>query len=136
MSWDMLLAVLISGALGSTLRFWLARKWPAAPGRIPRGILIANLGGSALAGVFLGASMLVLLPRSWMVVLIAGLCGGLTTFSTWAIDSVLALEAGDRKLALRNILITVVGSVLLLAATMLATLWISVALFAALLSTP
>ena len=133
MTWDILLAVLVSGALGSVLRFWLSRKWPAQPGRVPRGILIANLGGSALAGIFMGSSMLVLLPRSWMLVLIAGFCGGLTTFSTWAVDSVLALEAGNRSLGLRNILITAAGSVLLFGATMLLTLWVAIGFFAALL---
>ena len=133
MSWDMLLAVFLAGAAGSLVRFWLARKWPSKPGTIPRGILAANLAGSALAGVFTASTMLVLMPRSWMLVLIAGFCGGLTTFSTWAIDSVLALESGARGVAVRNILYTVIGSVLLFSATMLITLWVAIALFAELL---
>lgn len=133
MSLDMVLAVFIAGGLGSGLRYWLAGKWPAKLGVVPRGMLIANLGGSALAGVLVASSMLVLVPRSWLQVLIAGFCGGLTTFSAWAIDTVRAVEAHDRKLAVRNLLWTIAGSVLLFAATMLLTLWIAIGIFAVLL---
>ncbi|HLP22656.1 MAG TPA: CrcB family protein [Microbacteriaceae bacterium] len=130
MSLGIILAVFVAGALGSGMRYWLAGKWPAKLGQVPRGLLIANLSGSALAGVFFAMSILVLIPRSWLQVLIAGFCGGLTTLSAWAIDVVRAAETNDRRLAVRNLLWTVLGSVLLFAATMLLTLWVAVGIFA------
>ncbi|MGV1034024.1 MAG: FluC/FEX family fluoride channel [Microbacteriaceae bacterium] len=133
MTLSMVFVVLVAGALGSVLRFWLSKRWPAKPGQVPRGILVANLVGSGLAGIFAGIAMLTLLPESWMTALIAGFCGGLTTFSTWAIDTVLSLEEGNRAVAIKNVAYTIVGSVMLFAATMVGTLWALIALFSAML---
>ena len=133
MTISMVLVVLVAGALGSVLRFWLSKRWPAKPGQVPRGILVANLVGSALAGIFAGIGLLTLLPDSWMTAVIAGFCGGLTTFSTWAIDTVLSLEEGNRTVAFKNIGYTIAGSVLLFAITMIGTLWALIALFSAML---
>lgn len=71
------LGVALAGGVASVFRLGLAR-WN---GYLPWGILYANTAASFIAGVEMVASD----PNP---VLIAGICGGLSTFSTFAAHSV------------------------------------------------
>ncbi|SEB72083.1 camphor resistance protein CrcB [Nocardioides exalbidus] len=74
------LLVAIGAAVGAPLRFVLSRL----DARFPTGMLLVNVLGSALFGVF-GA--LALGDRAWAL-LGTGFCGGFTSFSTFAVQSV------------------------------------------------
>lgn len=77
------LGVALLGAFGAVLRHLLGH-WAARRGGWPRGTEVVNVVGSLLAGVVVGAG----LDRWLLAVLVAGFCGGLTTFSTWAVEVV------------------------------------------------
>lgn len=77
------LGVALLGALGAVLRH-LVGHWAARRGGWPRGTALVNVSGSLLAGLLVGAG----LDQPLLAVLVAGLCGGLTTFSTWAVEVV------------------------------------------------
>jgi fluoride ion exporter CrcB/FEX len=67
------------GSLGAVIRYLVQTLWLGNDRRYGA-IIVVNLVGSALAGV------LTALPGSPLTVaLVAGLCGGLTTFSTVAL---------------------------------------------------
>ena len=113
MSIWLLVIVLLAGAVGSVLRFGLSRRWPAVQGKVPRGILWANLIGSAIGGVIAGISGVGLLGGGVGHALFAGFCGGLTTFSTWAVDTVLAARERQMRVAVINVTVTILASILL-----------------------
>lgn len=72
-------AALLAGAVGAVLRALLVRL-----GR--RGTLAVNLAGSLLLGLVAGATRAERLSAGWLLVVGGGLCGGLSTFSTYAVE--------------------------------------------------
>lgn len=78
-------AVAVGGAAGAPARFlldrWVTRRasGTAGLGRFPWGLLVVNTLGSAIAGVVLATT-----TGDLRYLLLAGLCGGFTTFSGFA----------------------------------------------------
>lgn len=107
--WATFALVAAGGATGALTRFGLARTIPAFRG-LPVSILAANVIGSLLLGV-----LLVVASGSAFLLLAVGFCGGLTTVSTWAIDTVVLGRDGLTRVALANVVVTVVASVAALA---------------------
>jgi CrcB protein len=71
------LLVALGAGAGAALRFLVSRAQPG-----PRGTLAVNVVGCLLLGAVAGA------PDRASALLGAGLCGGLTTFSTYAVETV------------------------------------------------
>lgn len=97
--------VLLSGAAGALLRFGISRSLPVgARGlAVPRAVLIVNVVGSFLAGVGLALMQTETIPEAAGLVIITGLCGGLTTFSTFAVESVELVLQGKVRVAARSV---------------------------------
>ncbi len=93
---------LAAGALGAMLRYGVARSFRAHPARLPWAVLLVNLVGSFVAGVVIALSYDD--PGGALrLILVGGFAGGLTTFSTFSVETVqLAIEGRWR---------TVIGSV-------------------------
>ena len=104
------IVVLLSGAAGALLRFSLSRALPVAtrPQNVPRAVLILNVVGSFLAGVALALTQTEAIPAVAGVVIITGLCGGLTTFSTFAVESVELIMQGKTRIAARSLALNLV----------------------------
>ena len=82
--------VALAGAGGALVRYAVTSLIPhRSPGSFPWGVLSVNVIGSLIAGVTLGLVSSGLLTLDFAVVIWAGLCGGLTTLSTFAVDTVL-----------------------------------------------
>lgn len=92
-----LLLVGIGGGAGTILRY-LCQKWfnESYQSTFPLGTFLVNISGCFLIGVFfaLGEKANVLSP-SVRLLLITGLCGGYTTFSTFAFENFASLRIGD-----------------------------------------
>lgn len=87
--------VALGGALGAVCRYLVSRLTDAS---FPLGTLTVNLLGSFLIGIFVG-----FVNRGWLspemkLLLVTGLCGGFTTFSTFANEALAMLKAGDAVL--------------------------------------
>jgi CrcB protein len=102
--------VLFSGAVGALLRFGLSRALPLAvrPHAVPRAVLIVNVVGSFLAGVGLALTQTETIPAVAGLVIVTGLCGGLTTFSTFAVESMELVMQGKVRVAARSVALNVV----------------------------
>ena len=93
-----LLAVAVGGALGAVLR-QLTSVSLAGRGRVPLGVLVVNTVGSFVAGVALGAPI----DPTVQLIIVSGLCGGLTTFSTFAVETIQLVMAGKHRAALMSV---------------------------------
>lgn len=101
-------AVLVAGAAGAVLRYALSRAFPVRPGHLPGGILIVNVVGSGLAGALIGLAERAALDGDLRLVLVTGFCGGLTTFSTWSVETIELLDGGRWRAAILNVVVTLV----------------------------
>lgn len=99
-------AVLGAGAVGAVLRYALSRAFPVRPGHLPGGILIVNVMGSALAGALIGLAERAALDADLRLVLVTGFCGGLTTFSTWSVETIELFDGGRWRAAILNVVVT------------------------------
>jgi len=93
-----LLAVTVGGALGAVLR-QLTSVSLAGRGRIPWGVLVVNVVGSFLAGLALGLP----LDPTVQLIIVSGVCGGLTTFSTFAVETIQLVSEGKHRATLASV---------------------------------
>ncbi len=103
------LAIAAGGAVGAVLRFWVSIGVHAAIGRgFPYGTLSVNILGSfgigALSVLFL--ERLAVGPEIRSLVLI-GLLGSFTTFSTFSLETINLLQGGRFSAAAANVLLNV-----------------------------
>jgi len=99
-------AVLVAGAGGAVLRFALSRAFPVRPGHLPGGILVVNVVGSGVAGALIGLAERAVLDGDLRLVLVTGFCGGLTTFSTWSVETIELFDGGRWRAAILNVVVT------------------------------
>ncbi|MFV8782683.1 fluoride efflux transporter CrcB [Microbulbifer sp. SA54] len=100
------LAIAFGGAVGALLRHLISLwSYPVFEGRIPLGTFIVNLIGSFLIGI---TYVLIvergLLGPEWRLMIMTGLFGALTTFSTFSLETVLLWHNGQPLTALAYIL--------------------------------
>ncbi len=105
-------AIAVGGALGTVLRFlvthWVHQSPLANPSRLfgkafPWGTLVVNLSGCLLVGLVTGLfHRRLAFNADLRALLLVGLFGGYTTFSTFALDTVELLRGGDMFPALIN----------------------------------
>jgi len=103
------LAIAVGGGLGALLRYWVSTGAHALLGRgFPYGTLTVNVLGSLMMG-FLYVWLLDRVITGPMVraFLLIGLLGGFTTFSTFSIESLNLIEAGQILKAFANVLLSV-----------------------------
>jgi CrcB protein len=117
MNLQSLLAIATGASCGAWLRWWLGLRLNALHPALPMGTLAANLIGGYIIGVAAGAvaGNLGLSPQLRLF-LMTGFCGGLTTFSTFSIETVTLFTRGQLAWGVGEIAIHIGGS---LAATTL-----------------
>ena len=109
-----LMAVMIGGSAGCVLRWLFAMRFNALFPNLPPGTLLVNLMG----GLIIGAAMawFVRHPEidpAWKLLIVTGLCGGLTTFSSFTAELMVLLQSGKYLWAMASALVHVIGSLLM-----------------------
>jgi fluoride exporter len=98
-----LILAIIAGGIGAGLRYSATVFAPAKKDGFPVAIFVVNAVGSLLVGLFAALLANALVSPEVVFVLVAGFCGGLTTMSTFAVDSIERLRAGHWMVAGLNI---------------------------------
>jgi CrcB protein len=98
--------VALGAAVGAPLRYLVDR---AVQGRhdslFPWGTFTVNVIGSLILGVLIGGANAV--PGAVMDLLGTGLCGALTTYSTFGYETIRLIEDGARFSAVTNVVASV-----------------------------
>jgi CrcB protein len=100
-----LLLVMIGGAVGAVTRYATDRLLPAW--KIPLATLVVNVAGSFLLGLLAGAGSTV--PGTVGALIGTGFCGALTTWSTFAFQTVDLARLGARRWAVLNVVVTLLA---------------------------
>ncbi|WP_331452958.1 fluoride efflux transporter FluC [Streptomyces sp. SS162] len=109
MTW---LLVLAGGALGAPLRYLTDRAVQSRHDTVfPWGTLAVNMLGSLVLGVLAGAAV----ASPAYALLGTGLCGALSTYSTFSYETLRLSRAGATGYAAANVAASVVASVAALA---------------------
>lgn len=103
MSWLVWVGVALLGGCGALARFGLTllitdRLHP----HFPEGTLIVNVSGAFLLGLLAGAAV----EGDARLLIGAGAIGSYTTFSTWMVETQRIEEAGKRRIAVANIVLS------------------------------
>lgn len=100
------LAISLGAILGANLRYMLSRHAARMLGPVfPYGTLIINVSGSFILGFFLiWTAERVLVDPRWRLLVAVGFCGGFTTFSSYAFETVAYFEQGQWLLMTTNVL--------------------------------
>jgi CrcB protein len=104
------LAIAGGGAVGAVLRYWISSGVYTLTGRgFPYGTLVVNVLGSLVMG-FLYIWLLERMPSgvAMRAFLLIGLLGAFTTFSTFSVETLNLMEAGQIARAVLNALLSVV----------------------------
>ena len=108
-----LLLVIIGGAVGAPLRYltdlFVQSKHDTA---FPWGTLTVNVVGSAVLGGVLAAASVGHLSPDLVALLGTGLCGALTTFSTFGFETVRLMQEGAAVAAGLNVTVSLAAGFL------------------------
>ena len=112
----------IGSFLGGALRYVISMTMKNLCGAgFPWGTLLVNLTGCLFMGVVLGLfGKMGTQQSSWCLMLTAGFCGGFTTFSAFANDSLQMLQSGNTL----NLIIYISASVIVGIAMVALGYWI------------
>lgn len=116
------LFIMAGGAAGALARGGLAEAFPAAAGEWPWGTFIANqLGALLLAWLSTELAETVVPTRFWRPLLGTGLCGSLTTFSAFQVETIQIVRHGHPDMAVAYALLSItVGMAFAVAGTLYA----------------
>jgi CrcB protein len=100
--------IALAGLVGTLIRYWLSGLVARQYGEtFPWGTLVVNLIGSFLAGaIYYLADERFLISPTLRTIILIGLLGGLTTFSSYGLQTFTLLRDGEIGLATLNIAVS------------------------------
>ncbi|MFD0313199.1 fluoride efflux transporter CrcB [Streptomyces flavalbus] len=108
MNWFLVVA---GGMVGAPLRYLTDRAVQSRHDSVfPWGTLTVNVVGSLLLGLLTGAAVAGAADSHLLLFLGTGLCGALTTYSTFSYETLRLAESGARLYAAANALVSVAAA--------------------------
>jgi fluoride exporter len=95
----------LGAIIGANARYFISRYAARMLGPVfPYGTLFINVVGSLIVGFFVvWTSERVLADPRWRLLIVVGFCGSLTTFSSYAYETMAYFEQGQWGLMLTNV---------------------------------
>ena len=110
-----LLLIFVGGGIGSVLRYIIGLPFKMGTVSLPIGTLLANISAAIIIAItFALANKSNISPRT-LFFLTTGLCGGLSTFSTFSFETVQLFQQQQFTWAVINICITNIACIGLIA---------------------
>jgi CrcB protein len=99
------LVISLGAIIGANARYFISRYAARMLGPVfPYGTLFINVIGSLIVGFFVvWTSERVLADPRWRLLVVVGFCGSLTTFSSYAYETMAYFEQGQWGLMLTNV---------------------------------
>lgn len=108
-----LLLIASGGALGSVARFGITKFiGKIIGGAFPWGTLTANFIGLLIIGFLFELFERSILSQSMRYLITVGFLGGLTTFSTYGLETLLLMKNGQIRLSILNLLLSNIGGLI------------------------
>ena len=108
--------IFVGGGIGSVLRYLIGIPFKMGNISLPIGTLLANISAAIIIAItFALTNKSNLSPRT-LFFLTTGLCGGLSTFSTFSFETVQLFQQQQFGWAVTNILVTNIACIGLIAA--------------------
>jgi len=118
------LSILVGGGAGALARAGLGEAIPHRAGTWPWATFIVNLVGAFLLGWLLTRLAERIAPtRNWRFLLGTGLCGALTTFSTFQLETFTFARTGDIGLAIAYPVVSIVAGMAVAVAGVVLARW-------------
>jgi CrcB protein len=110
------------GGLATVVRYLISRAYARRSG-LPWAVFTVNIIGSAIGGVAVGLATTGVISFDLRLILVGGLAGGLTTFSTWSVETIQLLQERKLRTALVSVILNLaIGLAAATAGYLLATL--------------
>ena len=103
------IAVFFGGGFGALVRYFISKFFSQYyKGDLPVGTLFSNLISCLVVGVFLAfLSESKYLNQNTKLFIIVGFCGGLSTFSTFSLETIELLKSGSYYWAIVNVALSI-----------------------------
>jgi fluoride exporter len=106
------LVVALGAAVGAPLRYLTDRGIQRRHDTVfPWGTFVVNVVGSLILGLITGAALAGAGGRHLRLLLGTGLCGALTTYSTFSYETLRLAENGARFFAVANVAVSIVAGI-------------------------
>ena len=103
--------IALGSAIGGAGRFWLSGLVARLIGGVfPWGTMIVNISGCLVIGIIATVTApdgRIFVPGEWRQFMMIGICGGYTTFSSFALQTLNLAQGGEFFAAAMNILLSV-----------------------------
>lgn len=100
-------AVLGGGMIGALARYGVSLAFASRP-RFPTAVLVVNVVASAIGGIVLGLADRSAIDADVRLVLLTGVAGGLSTFSTWSVETIQLMQSGRWRVAVASVSLNLV----------------------------
>lgn len=118
----MIWAAALVGGAATVVRYLVSLAYAKRNG-LPWAVFTVNVIGSAIGGIAVGLSTTGAISTDFRLILVGGLAGGLTTFSTWSVETIQLLQERKLRTALVSVILNLaIGLAAATAGYLLATL--------------